>query len=179
MELLRIPSKRVSVLVGRNGQTKKMLQERLGVTLRVNSDGLIEWEGEPLSEYISRDVIMAIGRGFSPITALKLTKEGYTLKIVDLREFSRNERERRRKKARIIGIEGKVKRIIEHDAECDLAVYGNTVSIIAPFETIEVAVNAIFKIMEGTSHSGVFTYLEKVKKRMKEQRLKEVFGIKV
>ncbi|PIN82606.1 RNA-processing protein, partial [Candidatus Micrarchaeota archaeon CG11_big_fil_rev_8_21_14_0_20_47_5] len=66
---------------------------------------------------------------------------------------------------------------IEQDADCQMAVYGNTVAIIAPLETIEVAVNAVFKIMQGQPHSAVYMYLEKAKKRMKEESLKESLGI--
>ncbi len=178
MELVKVPSKRVSVLIGPNGETKKLLEGKLGIKLTIHPEGDIEFEGEPLQEFIAREVVKAIGRGFDANTALKLTHEDYALKVINLREFCSTEREIMRKKARIIGEEGKAKNMIEKDADCHLSIYGNTVSIIAPFDTIEVAVNAIFKIMEGQPHSGVYTYLEKAKKRMKEQNLKEALGVK-
>ncbi|OIO22003.1 hypothetical protein AUJ17_00565 [Candidatus Micrarchaeota archaeon CG1_02_47_40] len=177
MELVKIPANRVSSLIGKKGGTKSVLEERLKVKITVSKEGDVEVDGEPLEEFVAKDVVKAVGRGFEPEIALKLVSDRFALKIVNLREFSHSEKEKSRMKGRIIGMDGKAKHIIEQDADCQMAVYGNTVAIIAPLETIEVAVNAVFKIMQGQPHSAVYMYLEKAKKRMKEESLKESLGI--
>jgi rRNA processing protein Krr1/Pno1 len=51
-------------------------------------------------------------------------------------------------------------------------VYGHTVSIIAPSDSIEYAKEAISKIMEGAPHTTVLNYLHRAKDRLLATRLK-------
>ena len=176
MQVVKIPSERVSALIGKQGATASMLQKKCKVTITATPDGAVEIEGEPVDEFFSKDVVKAIGRGFEPSVALKLLQDNYVFKIIDIKDFASSREAISRIKSRVIGTEGKTKRIIETDADCDLCIYGYTVSVIATLETIDLAVNAVLKIVEGSNHSTVYAYLERSRARMKEERVKQALG---
>ena len=176
MQVVKIPTERVSSLCGKDNSSLEMLMRICKVTIIPDPDGEIEIEGEAVDEFFAKDVVKAIGRGFDPNTALKLLKDNYVLKIINLREFVHSRDSISRIKSRIIGTEGKTKKIIEADAECDLSIYGHTVGIISTLETIDLAVSAVVKLIEGANHSGVYSYLEKARRRLKEDRLKGHYG---
>ncbi len=172
MQVVKIPSERVGSMCGKDNASLEMLNRICKVTITPDPDGEIEIEGEPVDEFFAKDVVKAIGRGFDPNTALKLLKDNYVLKIINLREFVHSRDSITRVKSRVIGTQGKTKKIIESDAECDLSIYGHTVSIISPLDTIDMAVTAVVKLIDGANHSGVYSYLEKARRRLKEERIR-------
>lgn len=172
IEMVKIPAARVQALKGDANFTLKMLEEKLGVLLDIGEDGEVEIEGESINVFFAIPVIQAIGRGFEPRIALKLKNDEFALKIVDLNDFAKNSRALTRIKGRIIGEGGKTRQVIEQEAEVDLAIYGHTVGIIGKLDVIDIAANAVFKLAEGTTHAGVYFYLEKNKRRRKEEEIK-------
>ncbi|MBS7621647.1 hypothetical protein KEJ32_06015, partial [Candidatus Bathyarchaeota archaeon] len=68
-------------------------------------------------------VVTAIGRGFSPEHAFKLIQdEEAVLDIIDLRIiFGKSESDIRRVKGRIIGMDGKTRRLIEELTDTNIA----------------------------------------------------------
>lgn len=175
MELVKIPAERVRVLRGNADETRKMLEEKLKVRISTGSEGEVELNGESIDEFFAKDIIRAIGRGFGINTALKLLEEEYALRIINLREFGRSKKDIIRIKGRIIGERGRTKKIIEEIAEAELSIYGHTVGIIATVETIEIAVNAVSKLIEGAKHSAVYSYLERARRKLKEERARNMF----
>ncbi|MGC8960877.1 MAG: KH domain-containing protein, partial [Candidatus Bathyarchaeia archaeon] len=137
-----IPKERVGVLIGRGGKVKEHIEKSLRVNLKVDGSlGSVEVEGldsNPMSVWRARDVILAIGRGFPPEKAFKLiSSDEHLLEVMDLRSIlGRSENAIRRVKGRIIGREGKTRRILEEVAGVDISVYGHTVSIIGLYENI-------------------------------------------
>jgi len=71
-EFVRIPKERVAVLIGKKGKTKREIEERTGTRIEVDSEtGEVfitstEKTRDPLAVWKARDVVLAIGRGFSP-----------------------------------------------------------------------------------------------------------------
>lgn len=171
MEIVKIPIERVGVLLGRNGETKKRLEELTRTQIRVNEDGDVEISGESAEEFFLRDVIRAIGRGFNPSDAEKLLKDDYSLEIIDLKEFCKNENDLKRVRGRIIGEEGKMKNEIEAATESKISVYGWTVGIIAPLDTLGYVKKAVEMIVEGTQLTTVFNVLARFKKEILGNRL--------
>ncbi|MFA5108364.1 MAG: KH domain-containing protein [Candidatus Micrarchaeia archaeon] len=173
IETVKIPIKRVKEIKGDADSTLKMLERELAVHLEVdNEDGSVIIEGPSIEVFFAMPVIKAIGRGFEPRIALKLKDEEYGLKIIDLRDFAAKPNHMSRIKGRVIGEKGKSKEIIEHEAEVNIAIWGHTVGIIGKLELIDIAATAIFKLIEGMPHAGVFLYLEKNKRRRKEEEIK-------
>ncbi|MFH1306515.1 MAG: KH domain-containing protein [Candidatus Micrarchaeota archaeon] len=171
VEIVRIPRERVEALKGEGDETLRMLEEKLDLKISVDKEGDVEIEGESVNVFFALPVIKAVGRGFEPRIALKLRDDEYGLKVIDLCDYAKNKKQMTRVKGRIIGENGKAKEIIESEAECNLAIYGHTVGIIGRLDVIDVAATAVFKLAEGTPHSGVYFYLEKNKRRRKGEEL--------
>ncbi|MEM3030797.1 MAG: KH domain-containing protein [Candidatus Micrarchaeia archaeon] len=171
MELINIPSERVAVLVGSNGETKRRVERMGGVRLKVGREGEVEIRGkDSYGEWRAKEVVRAIGRGFSPDKATKLFDEDYYFKVIDLKDILGSDKDVVRTKGRIIGEGGKARRIIEELSEADLCIYGNTVAIIGRLAELSLAEEAVSALIRGASHTRVWSILEKGRRRLKEER---------
>ncbi|MEM3627479.1 MAG: KH domain-containing protein [Candidatus Bathyarchaeia archaeon] len=176
---LRIPKERIGVLIGPDGKTKKTIEKNLSVELQIDSDtgGVIitlsEKAEEPSLLFKAKDVVTAIGRGFSPEHAFKLIRdEESMLEVIDLRAmFGKSESDLKRVKGRIIGMDGKTRRIIEELTDTNVCVYGHTVSIIGNVENVQVAREAIQMLISGSQHSVVYRFLHRRRRELKKKML--------
>ncbi|XHH09631.1 MAG: pre-rRNA-processing protein PNO1 [Candidatus Bathyarchaeia archaeon] len=176
---VRIPKERVGILVGPEGKTKTYIEEQMKVNLAVDSeDGgvtitLGEGQNDPSMLLRAKDLVTAIGRGFAPEVAFRLIRnEDDVFDMVDLRiVFGRSEADIKRIKGRIIGSEGKTRRLIEELTEANVAIYGHTVGIIGSFEEADAARNAVQMIVEGCEHKTVYRYLQRKRTEMKKEKL--------
>ncbi|VVC02107.1 Uncharacterised protein [uncultured archaeon] len=175
MQIIKIPSERVGVLLGTSGETKDYLEQRMKVTISVDADGQVEIGGDPIDEFVGKDIIKAIGRGFEPQVALKLLSDDYGFKIIDLRDYANNDKAMHRIIGRIIGEKGRTKQIITEELGSLVAVYGHTVSVISRLDTLDYALTGIFKLIEGSNHASVYAYLEKCRRKIKEAEIKKLF----
>jgi len=169
------PKDRIGALIGPRGSAKMQIEKRLGVELDINSSTgdvkitLLEAQ-DPSLLFRARDSVTAIARGFSPKRAFRLFDEDVFLKLIDLSSIvGKNPSDVKRIKARIIGVKGKARRIIEETTGCFVSVYGDTISIIGGTEEIEVAGEAILMLIQGALHSRVYRYLDRYahKRKMK------------
>ncbi len=171
-EFLRIPRERVAVVIGKKGQTKREIEERTKTRIEIDSEtGEVfitstEKTDDPLAVWKARDVVMAIGRGFSPERAFRLFNEGETLEVVNLTDIiiGNDKNALPRVRGRIIGRKGRTREIIEEMSGADVSVYGKTVAIIGNPLQVEVAKTAIEKLAKGSPHGVVYKYLERRKK---------------
>jgi len=175
---VRIPKERVGILIGPEGRVKQHIEEKLQVKLEVDSEGsvtivLSEKASDPSLLFKAKDVVTAIGRGFSSEVAFRLIRnEDEIFDMVDLRLiFGRSESDIKRVKGRIIGADGKTRRLIEELTEADVVVYGHTVGLIGSFEQVDAAHNAVQMIVEGCQHHTVYNYLQKKRTELKKQKL--------
>ena len=76
---LKIPQERVAVLIGKNGEVKKNIEEDTKTQIKIDSlEGDIFIYGEDaLGLYTAREVTRSIGRGFNPEIAKLLLKQDY------------------------------------------------------------------------------------------------------
>ncbi len=175
---VRIPKERVGILIGPEGKVKQYIEEKLQVKLDVDSDGnaaivLSEKATDPSLLLKAKDVVTAIGRGFVPEVTFRLIRnEDEIFDLIDLRViFGRSESDIKRIKGRIIGAEGKTRKLIEELTEADVVVYGHTVGLIGSFEQVDTAHNAVQMIIEGCQHHTVYNYLQKKRTELKKQKL--------
>lgn len=176
---LKIPKERVGVLIGPEGRTKKAIEEKLSVKLQVDSEtgdvelSLSENARDPSLLFRAKDVLTAIGRGFSPEHAFRLIRDDEAvLDVIDLRDFfGRSESDIRRVKGRIIGMDGKTRKIIEELTDTNVAVYGHTVSIIGKIEEAQAAREAIQMLISGSQHSTVYRFLHRKRRELKKRML--------
>jgi ribosomal RNA assembly protein len=175
---VRIPRERVGILIGPEGKVKQYIEERLKVKLDVDSEGsvtitLSEKASDPSLLLKAKDVVTAIGRGFSPDVTFRLIRnEDDLFDMIDLRQiFGRSESDIKRIKGRIIGAEGKTRKLIEELTEANMAVYGHTVGFIGNFEQVDAARNAAQMIIEGCQHHTVYKYLQRKRTELKKEKL--------
>jgi ribosomal RNA assembly protein len=176
---VRIPKERVGVLIGPEGKVKEHIEERLKVKLEIIGDqgdvtiALAENADDPYLVFRAKDVVSAIGRGFSPEHAFRLIRdEDAVFDLIDLRLiFDRSESDIKRVKGRIIGMNGKTRRIIEELSSANVAVYGHTVGIIGTFEQANIARTAVQMLIDGCQHHTVYKFLAKKRHELKKQML--------
>jgi ribosomal RNA assembly protein len=84
----------------------------------------------------------------------------YGLEIIDLTEFIKSRNRMEVVKGRIIGTNGKTKKYIERYTNSKISVYGKTVSIIAKWDDITGAKEAIMMVLKGSTHQTLYRWLE-------------------
>ncbi len=178
---LRIPKSRIAVVIGPNGAIKRQLEKNTKISVSIDSaDGLVILESmedceDPLAVWKARDIVQAIGRGFSPQRAFSLLDDDVYLRIINLEEFGNTPNQIRRLKGRVIGQEGKTRRNIEELTDTYVAVMGNTIGVIGEVENQQVAVNAIVRLLRGAEHSTINRYLNTQRRQMKKRRTLELW----
>ncbi len=172
-----IPRERVGVLIGPKGSVKSTIEQKLFVDLEIDSDtgsvyiGVKPDSPDPSSALRAKDLVLAIGRGFSPSRAFSLFNDDYSFDIVDLHDyFGKNEAEIRRVDGRIIGREGKARRNLEELTGTLISVSGHTVSVIGTFESVSMAKDALEKLIEGRQHGTVYKFLRKKRGQVKKEK---------
>lgn len=167
MDEIRIPKERIAILIGKGGETKRRISKLTNTKLQINSqEGDIIINGDNgLDVYLAKKIINAIGRGFNPDIALTLLEEDKDIEIINIPIFSRKTKnDLTRVKARLIGREGKARKLIEQLANVEISIYGKTVSIIGGQINLNIARHAIINLLQGSEHGNVYSYLEKQKK---------------
>ena len=177
-----IPLDRLGVLIGKEGSTKSKIEQAFKVQIIIESEnGIVDivpasGSDDPTTILRARDVVVAIARGFSPERALKLTDDDIVLDVIDLREtFGRNERDIARLKGRVIGREGKIRRLIEEMTDAKISIYGHTISMLGEYETVTAAREAIELLLKGKQHSTVYKLLRKIKSESKKRETLELW----
>ncbi|HIH05254.1 TPA: RNA-processing protein [Candidatus Woesearchaeota archaeon] len=173
---LKIPRERVAVLIGKDGETKKAIEADTHTILKVDSrEGDVFVSGEDaLGLYAAREVIIAVGRGFNPEIAMLLLKQDYVFEMINLTEYTRSKDAMLRLKGRVIGKEGKSRRLIEELTEAYVSVYGKTIGIIGLAENSYAAKHAVESLLEGSPHSTVYKWLEKRRRDLKRKEMLEL-----
>lgn len=176
---IRIPKERVGVLVGPEGRTKKSIEDKLSVELQIDSEAgdvnilMKKSASDPSMLFTAKDIVTALGRGFSPEHAFRLIRdEEAMLDLIDLRAvFGKSEGDIKRVKGRIIGMNGKTRTIIEELTDANVAVYGHTVAIIGTMDQIQIAREAIEMLIKGSMHGTVYRFLHRKRRELKKKKL--------
>ena len=168
-EFAKIPSQRIAVLIGKKGETKKDLEKQTKTKINIDSDsGEVVIQGKDAFQvHLTSNTVKAISRGFSPEHAFLLLQENYYFDLIDLKdELGKSEKEINLKKSRVIGSQGKTRKIIEKETGCFVSVYGKTIALIGKAEEINFAKQAIEMLLKGKTHKTVYKFL--FKKKAKE-----------
>lgn len=151
---VKIPEERIGVIkscikeLGNKTKTKVVVEDKK-----------VKIEGEPLDVWKTKDIVKAIGRGFSPQKAFRLLNDESILYVINLKEYQNTEKGLKRIKGRLIGREGKTREKIEEISDSIISVYGKTVSIIAYSEKISFVREAIEMLINGSKHNKVYNFL--------------------
>ena len=176
---IKIPMNRIGALVGPDGNVKSIIERKLSVNLHIDSkDGTVEITSSPKGDdptvlFRAKEVVGAIGRGFAPENAFKLLDDNDVLfEIIDLRDIvGRSPSDLKRLKGRVIGKEGKTRRIIEELSEAKISIFGHTISIIGYPDQSSIAREAVKMLIRGSLHGTVYRFLHKKRRELKKQKM--------
>jgi ribosomal RNA assembly protein len=176
MEYVRIPLDRVGVLVGKEGSVKAHIEEATGTRIDLDSSTgqitvtRVKDTDDPLSAWVARDIVTAIGRGFSPDRAYRLLDEGQLLRVTDLAaQLGKSEKALHRQKSRLIGRRGRTREILEETTRTNISIKGKTVSIIGDDEQVAIAQEAIDMFIRGVPHKVVYKFLERKSRELRDR----------
>lgn len=163
-EEVKIPKERIAVLIGEKGATKRKLQNKTKTKIKVSSkEGDVTIEGEDSLKVIkTKDIVKAVGRGFNPEIALELTKEEMILDLINIQDFSgKSKKAEERLKSRVIGTDGKARKMLEKMTNTNICVYGKTVAIIGKQEDVYLARRGVEIILNGAPHNNAYHWIQK------------------
>ena len=161
-DFVRIPQKRMDIL-----KKYKELKERIEefTNTKIELDDGVTIEGEGLNVFQAKNVIKAFGRGFDLDDCFYLLEDEYGLDIINLSEFTKSKERLKTLKGRIIGTGGKTKKYIEKYTDVKTSIFGKTVGIIGKWDKINIAREAIMKVIQGCSHQTLYRWLERQAKK--------------
>ncbi|MDG1539044.1 MAG: KH domain-containing protein [Candidatus Poseidonia sp.] len=172
--LPRVPKDRIAVIIGAKGETARAIKKAAGCKeFNIDSDsGDLEvlWGAagtyDPVKAMKLPDVVKAIGRGMAPNAAVTLLEDDHFFELVDLRDFvGKRSNQQRRIRARIIGREGKIRKLIENLTQTQISIYNSTVVLVGEEGGLYSARHAIEMLAGGSEHGSVISFLERDRKR--------------
>ncbi len=150
-------------------KNKDEVERKLNVKLTIVGNK-ISYEGDSIDEYEASLVFEAISFGFSVRVALNLKIEENTFKVVHIKDHTK--RKLKDIKSRLIGTQGKTRRIISDISNCYVLINESDVGIIGYVEDVENASTAIISLIKGSKQANMYQYLERMNRTKKEEDFK-------
>ena len=162
---VKIPKERVGVLIGKEGKVKREIEKITETKLEIDSEtGLVKVNRSKsknqLISVFARDIVKAIGSGFTPKKSLKLLDESYYMQQIDVKDHI-PESQLKRIKARVIGTGGRIRKMVSEMTNTDIVIYKNNLNIIGTAENGDMAYNALMMLVQGASHKTVFKFIRR------------------
>lgn len=159
LETVLVPKDRIRVIMDK--KAKERIEKELDVKISFN-ENMVEIDGEGVNLFQAKSIVKAIGRGFSPKKAFRLFDEEEAMDIIEMSGMKENKIKILR--SRLIGTNGKTRKLIERFSGCSVSVYGKTVSLIGKYDQIAIAKGAVDMIIRGSKHSKVYGFLQQSQK---------------
>jgi len=144
-------------------RNKTELEKKLKVKIIIQSHKIII-KGNTLDEFEASKVLDAINFGFSAKQAISLKDDFMTLKIINIKDFTKK-KNLKIVRARLIGRKGRTRRTIENISNCQLIIKDNEIGVIGDVESIDEVMTAVSNLVRGTKQSNTYRYLERMNKR--------------
>jgi len=141
-------------------QNKEKLERELGVKIVVKGTTTIISGKKTVDEYFAERVLLALDFPFEVEDALFLKSEDYMFEVLKIKDFTRR-KDMEVIKGRLIGKKGRTLHVLESLSDSYIAVKNNSVAIIAPVDTFEIARQAVISLIQGSKQGNVYSYLEK------------------
>jgi ribosomal RNA assembly protein len=178
----KVPLERIGVLIGENGRVKREIEEKTKTKLTIDtSSGSVIIEPAfqnttALDLLKGQNIVRAIAHGFSPERAFRLLEDDQVLEIIDVKQYIGDKPNHiKRVLGRIIGENGKTRRILEEMTGAYISVYETYVAIIASYEVSSVVKRAIEMLIEGRAHSTVYKYVDREMFSLKRRSMTELW----
>ncbi|MFZ8782471.1 MAG: KH domain-containing protein [Desulfurococcaceae archaeon] len=178
----KVPLERIGVLIGENGRVKREIEEKTKTKLTIDtSSGSVIIEPAfqnttALDLLKAQNIVRAIAHGFSPERAFRLLEDDQVLEVIDVKQYIGDKPNHiKRVLGRIIGENGKTRRILEEMTGAHISVYETYVAIIASYEVSSVVRRAIEMLIEGRAHSTVYKYVDREMFSLKRRGMTELW----
>lgn len=123
-------------------------------------------------EFDTKNMMEAISLGFSFEKARELVGSStQRLDTVDIKKRTRNEKEYHRQKGRVIGENGKCKRVIHDLTDANIVITGHKVGLLGELNDVLKAKKAVNDIISGRPHSNVYAELERYKRNKNQSMM--------
>ncbi|MCA9486582.1 RNA-processing protein [Candidatus Woesearchaeota archaeon] len=158
-----IDADRLPVLIGKDGETKRLLEQHFDSTMAIDSQSaeIVISGKDAVSTFTLKNVISAINFGHNPKKALKLEDEHMVLDVIDVKSMVKDAGRCKVIMGRIIGKEGSTRKVIEEASGCDVSVKDHYVSVIGPYENTLIVHDALKMLISGAAHKSFYAFLEK------------------
>ncbi|WP_243669171.1 hypothetical protein [Vulcanisaeta sp. JCM 16161] len=114
--------------------------------------------------------------GFDYNDAQNLRSDDYTLEIIDLRDYINNKDKSNhisRIKARIIGEDGRAKRVLQELTDTNIVIGDKYIAILGLYENVKVAREAIEMLIRGRQHATVYRWIQNWRRESRYRELME------
>ncbi len=154
----------------KNRDRLREVERRLGVKIESKGRGgitITSLRKDSVAEYNASRILEAFALGFELDIALQLEDVNYSLAKLNIKDLVRSTRVSSAI-GRIIGREGRTKRVIEELSECAIVVSDHTAAVIGRSENVETATSALMSLIRGSKQANIYRFLEKSRVRLKE-----------
>lgn len=155
-------------------ETLNRLSEETQADIQFNEDDRnIQVEhSQSVKEMDVLNVLRAMFMGFDYSECIELFNNPMTrFESINIKNKTRNYKEFKRQKGRIIGENGKAKRVMSDLTDANIQVHNDKVAILGDMNDAIKAREAVMKILSGSPHSHVYDSLEKYKRKKNRNRL--------
>jgi ribosomal RNA assembly protein len=160
MQHVKVPDDRIGVLIGGGGETMREIEDRAEVRLDIDSETgnvRVEKVGDPVKGLKGPDIVKA------------LEDDMMMFDLIDIDAASRNKRDLRRHKGRLIGEDGRTRELMQELTGASVTIYGSTLGIIGGPEQVDAVREAAEMILEGAPHGAVYSFLERKRNELKHK----------
>ena len=161
---------------------KNDIETRLKVKLDIDKNNSliiiepISNETSPADMIKAKDIIQAIGIGFSKEDILDLFDEDSVLLVTNIKsKVGDSANHIKRVMGRIIGEDGRAKKTIEEITGTIIHVGNNMVGIIGDYDRAIIAQHGIDLLIEGKMHSTVYKRLESMMREVRKRDLTSIW----
>jgi ribosomal RNA assembly protein len=168
---VRVPDDRIGAIIGPSGRTKRSIEQQTGTQIDIDAgEGEVEISsddaGDPIGAMKARDMVLSIGRGFSPERAARLLRDDTYLAVIEIKRVTGHKTKASlwRIRSRLIGVRGRARARIEELSGASVSVLGSTVALIGQEKQLENATRAVELLLRGSEHSTVFHLLARLRR---------------
>ena len=158
----------------------RAIEEEFGVKIIVDNDKgevtIVPGNNTNFDQLMkAKNIIEAISYGFDYNDAQNLRNDDYTLELIDLRDYVDKDKSNHisRIKARIIGEDGRAKRVIQELTDTSIVVGDKYIAILGLYENVKVAREAIEMLIRGRQHATVYRWIQNWRRESRYRELVE------
>ncbi len=158
----------------------KLIEEEFGVKLIIDSDKgevtIVPDNNTNFDQLMkAKNIIEAISYGFDYNDAQNLRNDNYTLEIIDLRDYVDKYKAKHvnRVKARIIGEDGRAKRVLQELTDTNIVIGDKYIAILGFYENVKIAREALEMLIRGRQHATVYRWIQNWRRENKYRELME------